>query len=332
MHLRETLLASCIVVFGGGVFACNKNIVFFRGPDVTKQGAGGAAADCSNQRDICGNFSQPLRELCKKNGGGDVCDTNRWNRQFFNDLVNTLREGHSERPYEGNPTAAKYPMGSPLALNRSLPFAKVDDWPNEWNIFIADALDGPANFLLSSEATISDIGEVCPGYKSIDSSQKKIFWALFVASIAERESGKNPQSCYRESKFLGSGSNNPYFTKIWDSAKSKPTNTLSAWLTRCHEPRRSPDVYSEGLLQLSYGDEKWNPGCEISLAKNNIRDPRVNLQCGMIIMAGSVKKNHRVFLERGKAYWAVLFPGSSSKGGVIEHFKKYSSSFLSFCR
>jgi hypothetical protein len=40
----------------------------------------------ATENDICGPFSQELIALCKKNGGGNACDTNRWNKVFYGQL------------------------------------------------------------------------------------------------------------------------------------------------------------------------------------------------------------------------------------------------------
>jgi hypothetical protein len=286
-------------------------------------------ADCSNETNICGEFSAELRQLCHKFGGGKVCDTNRWNRQFYNDLVNSWREQQTGKTSVGTGSTGNDPSSRTKTDNTKLAFAQVPDWPNDWNIYIANALDGQASYLLRSEATISDIANLCPRYNSLTAPQRKIFWALLFASIAEFESGKNPQSCYRESKFEGSEENNSYYTSQWEAMESKPTQSLNTWLTRCHSPQRSGDTYSEGLLQLSYGDEQGTRACEISRALGNIRDARVNLQCGAYIMSGLVSRHHRLFLAKGEAYWAVLFPGQTR---VVGHFKSHAGSSLAFCR
>jgi hypothetical protein len=45
------------------------------------------ATSCNaTDTDICGPFSQELIALCKSNGGGNACDTNRWNKAFYSRL------------------------------------------------------------------------------------------------------------------------------------------------------------------------------------------------------------------------------------------------------
>jgi hypothetical protein len=319
---------ACTIFVSGG---CIRNIIPIigerAGMDATK--SPDQFADCTNETNICGEFSQELRQLCHKFGGGKVCDTNRWNRQFYNDLVNSWREQQT-----GKTTAGTGPTGSipqpKNTDNSKLPFVQVPDWPNSWNVYLADALDGGAAYLATPAATLSDLSGTCPRYNSLTATQRKIFWALMFASIAEYESGKNPQSCFRESMFSGVDENNAYYTRQWEGMESKPTQSLSTWLTRCHAPQRSPDVYSEGLLQLSYGDEEGTPTCEILRSLNNIRDPRVNLQCGAYIMSGLVARHHRLFLKPGPAYWSVLFPGKETR--VLTHFNNLAGTALSFCQ
>jgi hypothetical protein len=49
-----------------------------------------SAPQCQPSRDACGPFSEQLRALCRRFGGGPPCETNRWNKDFHASLVNYL--------------------------------------------------------------------------------------------------------------------------------------------------------------------------------------------------------------------------------------------------
>lgn len=72
---------------------------------------------------------------------------------------------------------------------------------------------------------------------------------------------------------------------------------------------------SEGLLQLSYQDAKYH-GCgfnwqldkqmNVKSLDKTIFDPKLNLECGMIILEKQVKTYGILVTERTPYYWAVL--------------------------
>ena len=52
------------------------------------------ASTCNaTENDICGPFSRELISLCKANGGGSACDTNRWNKNFYKALSAEINAG-----------------------------------------------------------------------------------------------------------------------------------------------------------------------------------------------------------------------------------------------
>lgn len=110
------------------------------------------------------------------------------------------------------------------------------------------------------------------------------FFVAFIKSLAKAESCLNLTERYLE---VGLGKD----------AVTKQQNT------------------SEGLLQLSYQDAKYH-GCgfnwqldkqmNVKDLNKTIFDPKLNLECGMIILDKQVKTYGILVTERTPYYWAVL--------------------------
>ncbi len=111
----------------------------------------------------------------------------------------------------------------------------------------------------------ADIHVLCPRYTVMAEEQKRAFWVLLSSTIICEETGFDPNSRY------------------WEGAMKHP-------------------VWSEGLWQLTYGDERGHKRCEISQAKGNILDPRTNLRCGVVIMDDQMA-HEGVFAD--DSYWST---------------------------
>lgn len=142
-----------------------------------------------------------------------------------------------------------------------------------------------------------DVGNFCPKFKNLGSSQKINFWAFLLSAITKYESNFKPVTRFREP---GLG-------------RDLVTN----------EP-----VYSEGLLQLSYQDAKIH-NCEFDWSRDRhlspkdprktIFDPLKNLKCGIGILAAQLRRSGNISVNRGEAYWSVLQPsGRYSKVRQIQ--------------
>src|SRR5205085_11908336 len=129
---------------------------------------------------------------------------------------------------------------------------------------------------------------LCPGFKNASVNDEKAFWALVIAAIAKYESNFNPNTRFKE---------------------PAPLN-----------------VYSEGLLQLSYGDEKNYKGVPIDPIKKNILNPEINLTSGVIVLSTQIRKKKTLFTTKS-FYWSVL----TKKQKEITQFIKDHVSQLSFC-
>jgi hypothetical protein len=178
------------------------------------------------------------------------------------------------------------------SINDSLAFPKINiekshgkiyEWKNEYNVFIANALDSYGQTLLDENKLPKEqIEKLCPTFFGSSTNNKKIFWAIFFAGMAKYESGFNPNTVY-------------------------------------HEPMPL-DIDSEGLLQLSYPDGKHYKNCPIDKAKQNIRDPKVNLECSVAIMVKQLEKKRVLFTEKS-FYWSVL---TKRQAEITSFFQKYS--------
>jgi len=163
-------------------------------------------------------------------------------------------------------------------------------WLPDWNVFLSDAIDDHGTSLTDENNIPADqMNSLCPGFFGASVNEKKAVWALFFASISRFESGFDPNSRYQE----GSGLNY---------------------------------IYSEGLLQLSYGDEKHHNDCKIDNNLQNILDPKVNLQCGVSIMRDQLKVRKVIFTNT-HYYWSVL---TNKKSEITAFFKKHVDQ-LPFC-
>lgn len=144
-----------------------------------------------------------------------------------------------------------------------------NQWVADWSVIIGDAVVSDAPQLLNfSYLKNSEVKDYCPGYTNLRRVDKLKFWVFLFANIARFESAFNPKMRYEERK----------------------------------------DWWSEGLLQLSYGDEKQHRDCKISLGKKNIFSPEVNLHCGVVIMRSQLLKTGygKIFTHGYFYYWSVL--------------------------
>lgn len=167
----------------------------------------------------------------------------------------------------------------PLVWEKTVKAAK------EWSNMIYTIIKKEEPNLLGSNIA-DDIEIFCPTYRALDEKQRLNFWGQFFAALAMHESGWNPTSQFVEKNI---------------SSKDSITKK---------------QVVSEGLLQLSYQDQKNYPfDCGFDWSKDNaltqkdptktILNPYLNLRCGIKILTYQLKKYGRITLEKN-VYWAVL--------------------------
>jgi len=154
-------------------------------------------------------------------------------------------------------------------------------WKYEWNKFISDEITINKEIFISKDSLYkSDLIKLCPNYYKCSENEKISLWTLLFASIAKFESNFNPN---------------------------------------CRFPEPPPlNVYSEGLLQLSYGDETRFNNVPLDTKKQNILIPEVNLKTGVIIFAKQLEKRKSIFTNK-HYYWSVL---TNKQSDIIRFFQE----------
>jgi hypothetical protein len=123
-------------------------------------------------------------------------------------------------------------------------------------------------------------------------TDKRVFWAYFFQALAGAEAGLNPTTRVRHTE--------PEVAKVDDVSKRA--------------------VRSEGLLQLTYSDQKrydcnfdWDK--DRTLKSNDpaktILQPKNNLECGVKIISNQIITQRKGLLTRS-SYWSTLQPGTRS--------------------
>lgn len=175
----------------------------------------------------------------------------------------------------------------------------------KWSAFAYGVVEGYAPALM---AGTKDVADFCPNYSALSAEQKTSFWVYLVSAITKYESAFDPTSRMKE---VGLGV----------------------------DPVTKKQVYSEGLLQLSYQDALNYPFCsEFNWSKDKllaardpkktILDPYKNLQCGIRILNKLAAKKRLISFSGGH-YWSTLTP--SGKYSQAKNIKNLTKQIL-FCR
>ena len=154
-------------------------------------------------------------------------------------------------------------------------------WNYNWNYYISDIIkENDKTFIDNDSLYKEDILKLCTDYYTFSYNQKIAFWTLFIVDI-----------CYYESAFKSN--------------------------CRYQEPVSLNYVYSEGLMQLSYGDERGYKNVLLDTKKQNILDPEVNLKTGVVIFTKQLQVRKTLFTHKF-FYWSVL---SKRQPQMIKFFK-----------
>ena len=154
-------------------------------------------------------------------------------------------------------------------------------WNSQWDQIIEMALPPE---MLSSQAP-RGVRRFCPRFFEMGTTDKRTFWAYFFQALAGAEAGLNPNTSVRHS-----------------------------------EPEGAMVMRSEGLLQLSYADQKrygcdFNRQVDRTLKANDpaktILQPKNNLECGVKILVNQTIVQHKPLLTRS-GYWSTLQPDGPS--------------------
>ncbi len=114
-----------------------------------------------------------------------------------------------------------------------------------------------------------DIESFCPGYSRSSRAEKENCWLVIVGALVRRESNFKPGTTYREGAPL-------YYNSV-------------------------------GLLQLSHNSRARECTQEGARSENDLKNPELNLRCGIRILARLVGARGRIAGRAGAgAYWSVL--------------------------
>jgi hypothetical protein len=155
---------------------------------------------------------------------------------------------------------------------------------NLWTKHLTQMVNGP---LFETFSKAKDLRKFCPNFESLDKGHQVQVISSIVVAVAYYESGWNPVSRMKEPQ----------------GSFPKP------------DPVTGQPVWSEGLLQLSYQDQRnhsfckfdWNTDKRLgpSDPRKSILNPINNLNCGVQIMAKQIRLKG-TFITEGNYYWSVL--------------------------
>ena len=161
-------------------------------------------------------------------------------------------------------------------------------WDPEWDKIVELAL--PPEML--SHQVPHDIRRFCPRFYEMAEDDKRAFWAYFFQALAGAEAGLKPTTRVRH---------------------AQPEMAVKDGVT-------GRAVRSEGLLQLTYEDQK-RYGCDFDWENDRtlkaddpaktILQPKNNLECGVRILEKQIIELHKPLLSQS-GYWSTLRPGGES--------------------
>ena len=156
--------------------------------------------------------------------------------------------------------------------------------------FTLKALEKYGSNLLNPDLDMKKGGyrRYCKRYNSLDRTERKQFWLMFISGLSRMESGFRTHVKFTES-FTNKGS----------------------------------DVISRGLLQISIASANQRAyGCGIKRAQD-LHDPSTNLNCAVKILNHWIKKDHRIYGFQPKANGKKKWLGAARYWSPIR-LEKYS--------
>ncbi len=206
-----------------------------------------------------------------------------------------------------NSETATPPGDIPMQIFEPLAWESKISGSSSWSktVYLVIRTEEPQ---MLGQSVADDVEIFCPKYRTLTDTQRLNFWGQLLAAISKFESNWNPAS---------------YFVET----------------TMGLDPITGRQVASEGLLQLSYQDEKsygldcgfdWPIDQQLknSDSRKTIFNPHFNLRCGIKILARQLKKQRAISTTSG-VYWAVL-----KKNGTYTKVSEISllTKKLSFCQ
>jgi hypothetical protein len=163
-----------------------------------------------------------------------------------------------------------------------------ETWDPAWDKIVELAL--PPSML--SHQVPRDVRRFCSRFYQLKEADKRAFWAYFFQALAGAEAGLDPTTRVRHT--------DPEVAVV-----DKVTGRM---------------VRSEGLLQLTYEDQK-RYGCDFDWEHDKqlkpddpgktILQPKNNLECGVKILENQIIDQHKRLLS-STSYWSTLRPGTVS--------------------
>ncbi len=191
-------------------------------------------------------------------------------------------------PAAANPPAQEVKPAPATPIDAKKVELGGDTWDPAWDAIVEKAIPPE---LLSSQVP-RDVRRYCPRFYIMSEADKRAFWAYFFQALAGAEAGLDPKTRVRH---------------------TEPEVAVTDSVTR-------RAVRSEGLLQLTYEDQK-RYGCDFNwdadktlLAKDpnkTILQPKNNLECGVKILTNQIIDQHKPLFSR-TGYWSTLQPGTVS--------------------
>lgn len=181
---------------------------------------------------------------------------------------------------EATPSIDAPPVQKEYLDYGSLPWESEKPVAKGWSNYLYSVIDKEAPDLINGT---QDMDSFCPSYSKLLRAEKIHFWAQLIAQISKYESRYNPTLRFQE--------------------KGR-TDAITG-----------QELFSEGLLQLSYQDRQMMPKCEFDWSsdrgfagtdnRKTIFSPYRNLRCGVLILNRQVNRVDRIAIGSG-AYWAVI--------------------------
>lgn len=173
---------------------------------------------------------------------------------------------------------------TPIAEQKAI-LGDDDTWLPEWDATIEKAL--PAEMLSSQMG--HEVRQFCPRFSSMDTADRRAFWAYFFQALAGAEAGLKATT---------------------DVQHTDPQVAVVDGVS--HRM-----VRAEGLLQLTYEDAR-RYGCDFDWKADKrlpehdpnktILQPENNLLCGVNILENQLVQQRKPLLSTS-SYWSTLRPG-----------------------
>jgi hypothetical protein len=197
-------------------------------------------------------------------------------------------------PPEAQPVPPATPSVPPVVVAPPTPLPPIEEYKPvallweaanteavKWSLYVQSMFKGVVKDTVNAA---DDMVRFCPKFNSLNENQKVNVWGMLVSAIVKYESGFDPTSRMKET-------------------------------TMGIDPVTGMNVYSEGLMQLSYQDITGWSFCAFNWSKDKflsakdpkktILNPYINLDCGIRILAEQVARKHNIVVGSG-AYWAVI--------------------------